>query len=86
MPLTLAIFGAAGITALTLLAKREAQRAASTRHSILDAGLNVFDTGELSIEQSGYPKIEGTIKGAPTELRSFPIRLRSGDYRSFGST
>jgi hypothetical protein len=75
MPFTLAFLGVAGITALAWLAQREARAAASTRHSILDAGLNIFDTGNLSIEPSGFPKIEGKLKGRAYRVALIPDTL-----------
>jgi hypothetical protein len=75
MPITLAFLGLAGLTALALLARREAKTAAATRHSILDAGLNVFDTGDISLEPSGFPKIEGKLKGHAYRVALIPDTL-----------
>ena len=75
MPYTLAFLGVAGIAALAWLAQHEARAAAATRHSMLDAGLDVFDTGNISIEPSGFPKIEGKLKGRTYRVALIPDTL-----------
>jgi hypothetical protein len=75
MPLTLAFFGAAGIIAVALLARREAQVAAATRHSILNPALDVLDAPKLSIQACGFPKVEGRSKGRPFHVSLIPDTL-----------
>jgi hypothetical protein len=57
------------------IALRDARAAAAARHCLLDSGLNVLDAPRLSIEPSGFPKIEGTLKGRAFRVALIPDTL-----------
>jgi len=75
MPLMLAFLAIIGIAAVAMLARHESRLASAARHSILDPALNAFDAGNLSIEPSDFPKIEGTLRGRAYRVALVPDTL-----------
>jgi hypothetical protein len=63
------------VPVLVWIAKRDARAAAAARHGLLDGGLKALDTSRLSIEPSGFPKIEGTSKGRAFRVALIPDTL-----------
>jgi hypothetical protein len=61
---------ATAIPLLVWMALRDARAAAAVRHRLLDTGLSILEAPRLSIQPSGFPKIEGTLEG-----RSFRVAL-----------
>jgi len=66
---------ATAIPLLVWMALRDARAAAAARHCLLDTGLNILEAPKLSIEPSGFPKIEGTAEGRAFRVALIPDTL-----------